>query len=53
MVTRLTGPGSRRERNDVSSHESWLLPLATILIVPMCLLSAIGGIAWMGMTMTS
>jgi multidrug efflux pump len=25
-------------------YESWTLPLAVILIVPMCLLSAIGGI---------
>ncbi|MEM9301057.1 MAG: efflux RND transporter permease subunit, partial [Pseudomonadota bacterium] len=38
-------------------YESWIIPLAVILIVPMCLLSAIGGIwllnfingAWFGM----
>ena len=30
-------------------YESWSLPLAIILIVPMCLLSAIAGVAWMGM----
>src|SRR5437868_13896556 len=28
-------------------YESWSLPLAVILIVPMCLLSAIGGV-WLG-----
>ncbi len=27
-----------------AQYESWLLPLAVILIVPMCLLSAIGGV---------
>ena len=32
-----------------AQYESWSLPLAIILIVPMCLLSAIAGIAWMGM----
>ncbi|MFN9110012.1 MAG: efflux RND transporter permease subunit, partial [Bacteroidota bacterium] len=30
-------------------YESWILPLAIILIVPMCLLSAMGGIWLMGM----
>ena len=30
-------------------YESWLLPLAIILIVPMCLLSAITGISLMGL----
>jgi hydrophobe/amphiphile efflux-1 (HAE1) family protein len=32
-----------------AQYESWTLPIAIILIVPMCLLSAIGGVAWMGM----
>ena len=32
-----------------AQYESWSLPVAIILIVPMCLLSAIAGIAWMGM----
>lgn len=32
-----------------AQYESWLLPLAIILIVPMCLLSAILGIAMRGM----
>lgn len=32
-----------------AQYESWTLPLAVILIVPMCLLSAITGIAWAGM----
>ena len=32
-----------------AQYESWSLPIAVILIVPMCLLSAIGGIASMGM----
>jgi hydrophobe/amphiphile efflux-1 (HAE1) family protein len=31
-----------------SQYESWALPVAVILIVPMVLLSAIGGIMWMG-----
>jgi hydrophobe/amphiphile efflux-1 (HAE1) family protein len=31
-----------------AQYESWLLPLAVILIVPMCLLSAIAGVMWMG-----
>ena len=30
-------------------YESWLLPLAVILIVPMCLLAAISGVAFRGM----
>lgn len=30
-------------------YESWVLPLAIILIVPMCLLSAMGGILLLGM----
>ncbi|MGB0670168.1 MAG: efflux RND transporter permease subunit [Rhodospirillales bacterium] len=30
-------------------YESWLLPLAVILIVPMCLLAALGGITFRGM----
>lgn len=30
-------------------YESWVLPLAIILIVPMCLLSAISGLWWLGM----
>lgn len=30
-------------------YESWLLPLAVILIVPMCLLAAISGVAMRGM----
>ena len=32
-----------------AQYESWTLPLAVILIVPMCLFSAISGIAAMGM----
>lgn len=32
-----------------AQYESWLLPLAVILIVPMCLLSAITGVAIAGM----
>ncbi|WP_072394209.1 multidrug efflux RND transporter permease subunit [Hyphomicrobium sp. CS1GBMeth3] len=31
-----------------SQYESWALPVAVILIVPMVLLSAIGGVLWMG-----
>jgi len=27
-------------------YESWALPLAVILVVPMCVLSSIGGVAW-------
>ena len=30
-------------------YESWVLPLAIILIVPMCLLSAMGGVLLLGM----
>ncbi|MCB1747973.1 MAG: multidrug efflux RND transporter permease subunit [Gammaproteobacteria bacterium] len=30
-------------------YESWTLPLAVILIVPMCLLASITGIGWRGM----
>ncbi len=32
-----------------AQYESWLLPLAVILIVPMCLLAAIAGVIWRGM----
>ena len=32
-----------------AQYESWLLPLAIILVVPMCLLSAIAGVAFRGM----
>jgi hydrophobe/amphiphile efflux-1 (HAE1) family protein len=32
-----------------AQYESWLLPLAVILIVPMCLLAAIGGVWLRGM----
>jgi multidrug efflux pump subunit AcrB len=32
-----------------AQYESWLLPLAVILVVPMCLLSAIAGVAFRGM----
>ena len=32
-----------------AQYESWILPLSIILIVPMCLLSAISGILWRGM----
>jgi multidrug efflux pump subunit AcrB len=32
-----------------AQYESWSLPFAIILIVPMCLLSAIGGVALHGM----
>lgn len=31
-----------------AQYENWFLPLSVILIVPMCLLSAIGGVIWMG-----
>jgi HAE1 family hydrophobic/amphiphilic exporter-1 len=31
-----------------AQYESWFLPLSVILIVPMCLLSAIAGVMWMG-----
>jgi HAE1 family hydrophobic/amphiphilic exporter-1 len=30
-------------------YESWTLPLAVILIVPMCLLAAVSGLMWRGM----
>jgi len=30
-------------------YESWALPLAVILIVPMCLLAAVSGLTWRGM----
>ncbi|TDF34960.1 multidrug efflux RND transporter permease subunit [Alteromonadaceae bacterium M269] len=33
----------------VALYESWTTPLSVILIVPMCLLSAIGGVWFMGM----
>jgi multidrug efflux pump len=32
-----------------AEYESWTLPLAIILIVPMSLLCALGGVAWRGM----
>ncbi len=32
-----------------AQYESWSLPLAIILIVPMCLLSAIAGVWWLGL----
>ncbi|MEO1776847.1 MAG: multidrug efflux RND transporter permease subunit [Pseudomonadota bacterium] len=32
-----------------AQYESWALPFAVILVVPMVLLSALGGVAWMGM----
>jgi multidrug efflux pump len=32
-----------------AQYESWSLPLAVILVVPMCLLSSIIGVAWAGM----
>ncbi len=32
-----------------AQYESWSLPLAIILIVPMCLLSAVAGLAWFGL----
>jgi len=31
-----------------AQYESWSLPFAIILIVPMCLLSAVAGLAWLG-----
>ena len=33
-------------------YESWALPLAVILVVPMCLLSALVGVYWAGMDIT-
>jgi multidrug efflux pump len=32
-----------------AQYESWTLPLAVILVVPMCLLCSIAGVAWAGM----
>ncbi|OAI58085.1 RND transporter, partial [Verrucomicrobiaceae bacterium SCGC AG-212-N21] len=32
-----------------AQYESWSLPLAIILIVPMCILSALAGVFWRGM----
>jgi multidrug efflux pump subunit AcrB len=32
-----------------AQYESWSLPLAIILIVPMCILSALAGVMWRGM----
>ncbi len=32
-----------------AQYESWTLPLAVILIVPMCLLAAVTGLLWRGM----
>ncbi len=32
-----------------AQYESWVLPLAVILIFPMCLLTAISGVLWRGM----
>ncbi|GAB5470635.1 MAG: multidrug efflux RND transporter permease subunit [Rhodospirillales bacterium] len=32
-----------------AQYESWSLPLAVVLIVPMCLLSAVAGLAWFGL----
>ncbi len=29
-------------------YESWLLPMAVILVVPMCLLCSLGGVLWTG-----
>ena len=34
-------------------YESWSLPLAVILVVPMCLLCSLAGVAWPGWTSTS
>jgi multidrug efflux pump len=31
-----------------AQYESWALPLAVILVVPMCLLSAVAGVLWAG-----
>ena len=31
-----------------AQYESWSLPLAVILVVPMCLLCSVTGVAWMG-----
>ena len=35
-----------------AQYNSWLLPLAVLLIVPMCLLRAIAGCAWWAATTT-
>src|SRR5262249_58179556 len=32
-----------------AQYESWSLPLAVILIVPMCLLAAVTGLGWRGL----
>jgi len=32
-----------------AQYESWSLPLAVILVVPMCLLCSVTGVTWMGM----
>ncbi|MEN0041759.1 MAG: multidrug efflux RND transporter permease subunit [Pseudomonadota bacterium] len=32
-----------------AQYESWMLPLAVVLIVPMCLLSSIVGVVWSGL----
>ena len=32
-----------------AQYESWLLPLAVILVVPMCLLCSVAGVIWGGM----
>ncbi|MFM7056491.1 MAG: efflux RND transporter permease subunit [Planctomycetota bacterium] len=32
-----------------AQYESWLLPLAVILVVPMCLLCSVAGVNWSGM----
>ena len=34
-----------RDRAELALYESWVLPLAVILIVPMCMLSALAGVA--------
>jgi multidrug efflux pump subunit AcrB len=34
-----------------AQYESWGYPLAVILVVPMCLLSSLAGVAWAGMDM--
>ena len=36
-----------------AQYESWALPLAVILVVPMCLLCSIVGVDWAGWTSTS
>ena len=35
----------------VAQYESWGMPFAVILVVPMCLLSSLVGVAWAGMDM--